>query len=151
MMCIFIYTYPVLCVIHALCMFLLTFVFLVMRLPPRSTRTDTLFPYTTLFRSADVSAARRLGTLLWPTILTPCLTTISPATAPSTLPPCSTRSEEHTSEIQSLMRISYAVFCLKKKKMMQELRYYYHGTDDRKNRPLINNENYYTQISAPMN
>src|SRR3546814_6451675 len=80
-----------------------TFVFFLMiRRPPRSTRTDTLFPYTTLFRSksrcprgvqASVdrprSASRRR------------------------------RSEEHTSELQSLMRISYAVFCLKKKNRQQ--------------------------------
>src|SRR3546814_1079374 len=73
------------------------------RRPPRSTRTDTLFPYTTLFRSTPSvvrlppSAKRRMQI-----VPTPC----SP----------STRSEEHTSELQSLMRISYAVFCLKKKK-----------------------------------
>src|SRR3546814_8845014 len=71
------------------------------RRPPRSTRTDTLFPYTTLFRSrrpmsAAVKQQRFRGDLgdvamRW-------------------------RSEEHTSELQSLMRISYAVFCLKKKR-----------------------------------
>src|SRR3546814_2376668 len=106
------------------------------RRPPRSTRTDTLFPYTTLFRSRDgigglaqhvldhrdferlgiiigrdldarqghVLLARRLGG--------------------------EARSEEHTSELQSLMRISYAVFCLKKKKKYQNNRiiyiYHYH-------------------------
>src|SRR3546814_16380258 len=81
----------------------LLFFFLMIRRPPRSTRTDTLFPYTTLFRSAPQVArwhrhaknryrcqrrhhARQM------------------------------RSEEHASELQSLMRISYAVFCLKKKK-----------------------------------
>src|SRR3546814_11596111 len=74
------------------------FFFLMLRRPPRSTRTDTLFPYTTLFRSqpprrclcqaggGGVLTRQRAG-----------------------------RSEEHTSELQSLMRISYAVFCLKKK------------------------------------
>src|SRR3546814_3606588 len=101
------------------------------RRPPRSTRTDTLFPYSTLFRSVprgrtcqgqgDLSAAARLvrgarrdaaagragrdpgagplsrgGAGAWPVLFG--------------------RSEEHTSELQSLMRISYAVFCLKKKK-----------------------------------
>src|SRR3546814_4804700 len=87
------------------------------RLPPRSTRTDTLFPYTTLFRSARAelrwggrgavgcyvrtdqllaSSDDQEGTL---NLIWVCL-----------------RSEEHTSELQSLMRISYAVFCLKKKK-----------------------------------
>src|SRR3546814_10799096 len=78
--------------------------------PPRSTRPDTLFPYTSLFRSCP----------------NPCL---RPPARCSRCPPCSPwrprcwpcpcrrrRSEEHTSELQSLMRISYAVFCLKKKK-----------------------------------
>src|SRR3546814_2137291 len=75
------------------------------RRPPRSTRTDTLFPYTTLFRSGvdhsgsglaqvDHRGRLRRGNLH--------------------------RSEEHTSELQSLMRISYAVFCLKKKKVIPE-------------------------------
>src|SRR3546814_7634036 len=68
------------------------------RLPPRSTRTDTLFPYTTLFRSR---AQTRTGTRLAP--------------APAWRRSGAARSEEHTSELQSLMRISYAVFCLKKK------------------------------------
>src|SRR3546814_10788199 len=92
------------------------------RRQPRSTRTDTLFPYTTLFRSLNA------------TVPTPP----APDTAPPDLPPLrdviaahelraikglgqhflldlNLRSEEHTSELQSLMRISYAVFCLKKK------------------------------------
>src|SRR3546814_4544376 len=83
------------------------------RRPPRSTRTDTLFPYTTLFRSAiglspasialfansplesgAVTGFKEHRMTLWERV----------------------RSEEHTSELQSLMRISYAVFCLKKKK-----------------------------------
>src|SRR3546814_10401336 len=75
------------------------------RRPPRSTRTDTLFPYTTLFRSFQ-SIRRSIpnsGTAA------PGPTTIGSAALP--------RSEEHTSELQSLMRISYAVFCLKKKKI----------------------------------
>src|SRR3546814_3078482 len=90
------------------------------RRPPRSTRTDTLFPYTTLFRSlpfgdpADIAAerlvvgkprgrrsrGRRIG--------------VGYAQV--------RRSEEHTSELQSLMRISYAVFCLKKKKNTSRLK-----------------------------
>src|SRR3546814_9657196 len=89
------------------------------RRPPRSTRTDTLFPYTTLFRSvADGVDARHAGlepvvhvdpaavVELHPDILQPQPGGVGPAA----------RSEEHTSELQSLMRISYAVFCLKKKK-----------------------------------
>src|SRR3546814_13503181 len=74
--------------------------FLMIRRPPRSTRTDTLFPYTTLFRSVKKYGAR---------------TARSHVGAPA-LPERPNRSEEHTSELQSLMRISYAVFCLKKKK-----------------------------------
>src|SRR3546814_4424598 len=94
------------------------------RRPPRSTRTDTLFPYTTLFRSGAAVADRRHGDgadaprarllrhprpvrrgrrLRHRTGDQPDLRRVD-------------RSEEHTSELQSLMRISYAVFCLKKKK-----------------------------------
>src|SRR3546814_3240743 len=76
------------------------------RRPPRSTRTDTLFPYTTLFRSCCSAGPR-----------SPTVGPRPPLLAP---PPANgirkVRSEEHTSELQSLMRISYAVFCLKKKK-----------------------------------
>src|SRR3546814_6856336 len=79
------------------------FVFLMIRRPPRSTRTDTRFPYTTRFRSGERDRAaeqhaeqRRL------------MARGAPRKAGD-------RSEEHTSELQSLMRISYAVFCLKKK------------------------------------
>src|SRR3546814_6077574 len=88
------------------------------RRPPRSTRTDTLFPYTTLFRSAGRSMAEACGRQAGSDALpyrrrgrqnrewrTEC---------PGYGSCC--RSEEHTSELQSLMRISYAVFCLKKKK-----------------------------------
>src|SRR3546814_2325821 len=90
------------------------------RRPPRSTRTDTLFPYTTLFRSGDRQlpagvphlrgsgadrARRAFGN--------------QEALADDLGRGCSGRSEEHTSELQSLMRISYAVFCLKKKKYDQ--------------------------------
>src|SRR3546814_1675930 len=71
------------------------------RRPPRSTRTDTLFPYTTLFRSAP-----GLG----------LLEDFSAGKVDSAFQNGQRRSEEHTSELQSLMRISYAVFCLKKKK-----------------------------------
>src|SRR3546814_10558357 len=77
------------------------FFFLMIRRPPRSTRTDTLFPYTTLFRSV----VRRVWRPWWRWRKKP------------KKPPSSgwrIRSEEHTSELQSLMRISYAVFCLKK-------------------------------------
>src|SRR3546814_1650784 len=85
------------------------------RRPPRSTRTDTLFPYTTLFRSPyplrsapATHGGRQAGNA-------------RPADAPAPDQgriggEARSRSEEHTSELQSLMRISYAVFCLKKKK-----------------------------------
>src|SRR3546814_7581357 len=81
------------------------------RRPPRSTRTDTLFPYTTLFRS--ITGADSPVTALSLTEATPWITSPS---AGMTSPASTRRSEEHTSELQSLMRISYAVFCLKKKK-----------------------------------
>src|SRR3546814_2934378 len=81
------------------------------RRPPRSTRTDTLFPYTTLFRSD-----RRLRGARQPRRRRRS----QPArhAVPGRLSPAISlcRSEEHTSELQSLMRISYAVFCLTKKK-----------------------------------
>src|SRR3546814_12730639 len=87
----------------------LLFFFLIIRRPPRSTRTDTLFPYTTLFRSGlglglDLDLGHgdvEFGLLALEVF---CRVIVGE------------RSEEHTSELQSLMRISYAVFCLKKKK-----------------------------------
>src|SRR3546814_11818535 len=88
------------------------FFFLMIRRPPRSTRTDTLFPYTTLFRSLPCSAASAPG---WPTTQAKrCKHTRHECFHAFT---CwlHHRSEEHTSELQSLMRSSYAVFCLKKK------------------------------------
>src|SRR3546814_10387978 len=83
--------------------------FLMIRRPPRSTRTDTLFPYTTLFRSVAAEFDRHV---LFVAIAVPethfldCIQRLFRE---------ADRSEEHTSELQSLMRISYAVFCLKKK------------------------------------
>src|SRR3546814_7717771 len=96
--------------------------------PPRSTRTDTLFPYTTLFRSPPI----HLTTTTYATIASAMMVTTSPALVtclaaviavavstaylqPGACPGGGGRSEEHTSELQSLMRISYAVFCLKQK------------------------------------
>src|SRR3546814_2191552 len=127
---------------------------LMIRRPPRSTRTDTLLPYTTLFRSrerpklrqnavdCDSVLARRLdlgserseifldlsqGGEVQPTrdLRIPVLGRIFFDEAAQTVPSYQgIRSEEHTSELQSLMRISYAVFCLKKKNknnsMMQD-------------------------------
>src|SRR3546814_14869514 len=97
---LFYFTVYLLCVVF--------FFFLMIRRPPRSTRTDTLFPYTTLFRSF-LGGARTGGGVAG----------AAPQRA-DRRDRCATnrrrRSEEHTSELQSLMRISYAVFCLKKKK-----------------------------------
>src|SRR3546814_12310015 len=89
----------------------LFFFFLMIRRPPRSTRTDTLFPYTTLFRSSDASIDRAAHHVLrrW-------IARRYAAKRIEREPLPFRRSEEHTSELQSLMRISYAVFCLKKKK-----------------------------------
>src|SRR3546814_12400085 len=88
------------------------FFFLMIRRPPRSTRTDTLFPYTTLFRSLRSASrpARSPADRAKPRPIPPAV-----RSAPRRRPSDAARSEEHTSELQSLMRISYAVFCLKKK------------------------------------
>src|SRR3546814_2117281 len=94
------------------------------RRPPRSTRTDTLFPYTTLFRSP---VSEHIGQNLRPLLRCQPLGGIDqrvPVSRNAVVDSrCGARnghvddrSEEHTSELQSLMRISYAVFCLKKKK-----------------------------------
>src|SRR3546814_8249145 len=95
---------------------LIIFFFLMIRRPPRSTRTDTLFPYTTLFRSTPAKSTLKK---IWRFIVSAMvsrkfLSVISRRATPATTG-IAFRSEEHTSELQSLMRISYAVFCLKKK------------------------------------
>src|SRR3546814_5316085 len=108
------------------------------RRPPRSTRTDTLFPYTTLFRSAPsggsdldffgshgqnatLDLTLQTSSVLVAGLLTDAdgkeLTQINSFVLVNS---DSNRSEEHTSELQSLMRISYAVFCLKKKKTQKD-------------------------------
>src|SRR3546814_1559600 len=110
------------------------------RRPPRSTRTDTLFPYTTLFRSRAATRPRRSiratdqsdRSRRYPAMTNPTTKTVAyrwhlrkvmsdhglhnTTDLVPLLADRSVRSEEHTSELQSLMRISYAVFCLKKKK-----------------------------------
>src|SRR3546814_2602116 len=87
------------------------------RRPPRSTRTDTLFPYTTLFRSLRGPFRARAGRPLdAPPDDTHVLQRVEAVSGALMLLPRALRSEEHTSELQSLMRISYAVFCLTKKK-----------------------------------
>src|SRR3546814_16910660 len=101
------------------------FVFLMIRRPPRSTRTDTLFPYTTLFRASlggiallltpyVSSAALKISRIVLGTTLPSIIYTLSPLIL-GEIVPSSQRSEEHTSELQSLMRISYAVFCFQTK------------------------------------
>src|SRR3546814_1737238 len=85
------------------------------RRPPRSTRTDTLFPYTTLFRSPHDERKARLAAALRQNLHRRKAAARASAGAETQEAPAPDRSEEHTSELQSLMRISYAVFCLKKK------------------------------------
>src|SRR3546814_8161751 len=93
------------------------------RRPPRSTRTDTLFPYTTLFRSRSGWCGQaRLGAPTRPERSGcrrqrdgPCAASSGERREGPVASGIHDRSEEHTSELQSLMRISYAVFCLKKK------------------------------------
>src|SRR3546814_1304108 len=91
------------------------------RRPPRSTRTDTLFPYTTLFRSGAVAAqqAEHEHQEQQPVAESAGAQVVRAGVAeqPRAQARTKPRSEEHTSELQSLMRISYAVFCLKKKKI----------------------------------
>src|SRR3546814_11312220 len=110
---------------------LCVFFFLILRRPPRSTRTDTLFPYTTLFRSfrdqasvtvvlasAGYPESSSKGDVISGVEDAEAVEDVDVIHAGTAIAGGSlvTRSEEHTSELQSLMRISYAVFCLKKKK-----------------------------------
>src|SRR3546814_2902094 len=116
-----------------LCLVIVCFFFLMIRRPPRSTRTDTLFPYTTLFRSrprrtrlfvpegrparhAYGAGGRKRRRLAQPRRRRRNRRRALPLWRRAPVAPRRARSEEHTSELQSLMRISYAVFCLKKKK-----------------------------------
>src|SRR3546814_8346478 len=95
------------------------FFVLIIRRPPRSTRTDTLFPYPTLFRSNDsrmFSVSRPIEVVVLNACVTDTKVTLLRSKASTSNNVTFVRSEEHTSELQSLMRISYAVFCLKKKK-----------------------------------
>src|SRR3546814_1290789 len=110
------------------------------RRPPRSTRTDTLFPYTTLFRSRPQSRSpprpvERPGRAV----------ALPLAGRPPRLKGARRRrSEEHTSELQSLMRISYAVFCLKKKKRIDKhTRQTTHTTQSQKH-----NHQYTTKLNS---
>src|SRR3546814_1061994 len=104
-----------------------------LRRPPRSTRTDTLFPYTTLFRShAGAPVPLRHRNRRFPYVRAPVAAAPVGGRPPrlprrcrrrdDRRPRLGPRSEEHTSELQSLMRISYAVFCLKKKNFFNTIR-----------------------------
>src|SRR3546814_8219569 len=102
--------------------------FLMLRRPPRSTRTDTLFPYTTLFRApgapdppparGDLPVGLRRRRRRHGGTAAVHRRRIAGRGIRAEGPAAPLRSEEHTSELQSLMRISYAVFCLKKKKQV---------------------------------
>src|SRR3546814_2863161 len=126
-----------------------------LRLPPRSTRTDTLFPYTTLFRSSGHPFGSGDEPDSWETSRpvshsappTPGRWHCKPRSrgrGPSCFRPSKAfteRSEEHTSELQSLMRISYAVFCLKKKTIQYNTSNLYneqHTTYNKTDHPTIN-------------
>src|SRR3546814_3091752 len=91
--------------------------FLLIRRPSGSTSTDTLLPYTTIFRSSGVRPWASPACTLAPACSNRAHRSGRPSAAASisTVTSPGRRSEEHTSELQSLMRISYAVFCLKKK------------------------------------
>src|SRR3546814_7363428 len=114
------------------------------RRPPRSTRTDTLFPYTTLFRSL-ATANNESGRMLFSNresyanqLEAQAFTNLNKVTTSGLYGVSGTRSEEHTSELQSLMRISYAVFCLKKKKKESRHRINNKTNQNRKNIRVCN-------------
>src|SRR3546814_2638916 len=121
------------------------------RRPPRSTRTDTLFPYTTLFRSVgsgnqhEAAEAEQLGLIADTGQAGPAgvraghgLVGVDPQ-----------RSEEHTSELQSLMRISYAVFCLKKKKKKNNIKQSTHNGTHNTPKHVENDQYRDTQVRDP--
>src|SRR3546814_1509886 len=106
------------------------------RRPPRSTRTDTLFPYTTLFRSFDLGEGQGTSRLGPPNNIRPMMAGAMLMTNmliwnKRMKAAARARSEEHTSELQSLMRISYAVFCLKKKKQHNDRKETMNTTDNK--------------------
>src|SRR3546814_16140575 len=115
------------CVLLYCFVFRYSFFFLMIRRPPRSTRTDTLFPYTTLFRSRGEFSTGQIGGQQRNATALHCRPSQQQGVIGGDIaadrhiyprpfaPEAPQRSEEHTSELQSLMRISYAVFCLKKK------------------------------------
>src|SRR3546814_5456931 len=107
----------VLAVVCDVCLILCGLVFFMIRRPPRSTRTDTRFPYTTLFRAGRRASFRARGAIDRADadrLHRHRVDRLGERTGDQ-FDAALARSEEHTSELQSLMRISYAVFCLKKK------------------------------------
>src|SRR3546814_6472421 len=123
------------------------FFFLMIRRPPRSTRTDTLFPSTTLFRShphRSRSHARSFHKASPPIARATGATPSGLHSRPISMGSSRWRSEEHTSELQSLMRTSYAVFCLKKKTNTQQRKAYTHEQSEVK---LNNNLHVMTDMS----
>src|SRR3546814_1986052 len=113
------------------------------RRPPRSTRTDTLFPYTTLFRSRGRPPCRRIpGNAAGRRSRPHRISTRRLAACVQ-----AARSEEHTSELQSLMRISYAVFCLKKKKQRTRCSNGHHRSDVNKSKDT-NTESINTKVTG---
>src|SRR3546814_8319111 len=116
--------FSVLFFVAFLCVSCAVLFFLIILRPPRATRTDTLFPYTTLFRSDVVRAVVDVNSIC-------CFRRHSESSVPSRRSTAfarrSDRSEEHTSELQSLMRISYAVFCLKQKTLYHYITSFNHG------------------------
>src|SRR3546814_3781561 len=122
------------------CRCVLTYFFLMIRLPPISTRTDTLFPYTTLFRSEGAQRLGRVTREAFDDVGQHREVAVAdhPAEGDHAV-----RSEEHTSELQSLMRISYAVFCLKKKKKPHTIimnRYMQHYTKEQTHKQIKYNK-----------
>src|SRR3546814_8164060 len=120
------------------------------RRPPRSTRTDTLFPYTTLFRSPYCRSGRKKRTNSKYSLSRP---EHQPTNHQLTIrgeDNLLRRSEEHTSELQSLMRISYAVFCLKKKNnKMNQKTIPYNNTHTHKTKVTTHNTRYlYSQSNT---
>src|SRR3546814_3664411 len=125
-------------------MYVVFLFFLMIRRPPRSTRTDTLFPYTTLFRSDPLTIPSDRGRLVAQERIEACqlvlglmfLRDVDLHPNHSLHSSVTKRSEEHTSELQSLMRSSYAVFCLKKKRT---------SIADTQNSSLLHSLSTYTQ------
>src|SRR3546814_19308211 len=116
MLCFDVYILSLISLVFDRSFFVFVFFFLMIRRTPRSTRTDTLFPYTTLFRSGSFGRGSLVdGVRLSESSCTLVRRDRIGRLRVSVRTICE-RSEEHTSELQSLMRISYAVFCLKKKK-----------------------------------